>query len=80
MKSCTYRPDHGGDVQRYVRNCCLFQERLDALLPFGKTEIIKGVEESCLYPAPCVFTPTIYFLDLKEKNLLDTLLKWDGMH
>lgn len=47
-------------------NCCLFQERLDALLPFGKTEIIKW-EESSLYPTPCVFTPTIYFLDLKEK-------------
>lgn len=69
MKSCTYRPDHhGGDVQRSMGNCCLFQERLDALLPFGKTEIIKGLEESSLYPTPCVFTPTIYFLDLKEKK------------
>lgn len=46
---------------------CLSQEGLDVLLPFGKTEIIKGVEESSLYPTPCVFTPTIYFLDLKEK-------------
>lgn len=47
---------------------CVFQERLNALLPFGKTEITKGVEESSLYPTPCVFTPTIYFLDLKEKR------------
>lgn len=48
-------------------NCCLFQERLDALLPLGKTEITKGVDESSLYPTSCVFTPAIYFLGLTEK-------------
>lgn len=45
----------------------------------GKLEITKGVESS-LYQTPCVFTPTIYFLDLKEKPSSDTLLKWDRMH
>lgn len=44
-----------------------FPGYLDALLPFGKTEITKGVEEDSLYPSPCVFTPPIYFVDLKEK-------------
>lgn len=59
---------------------CLFQERLDAFLRFGKMEKTKGLKESSLYPTPCDFTPKIYFLDLKEKPSSDTLLKWDRMH
>lgn len=35
MKSCTYRPGHGGS-EVHGELLCLFQERLDALLPFGK--------------------------------------------
>lgn len=79
MKSCTYRPGHGGDVQRYMGIALSFPGNLGALLPFGKSEITIGVEESSLCPSPCVFTPTIYFLHLKE-TFLDTLLKWDRMH
>lgn len=43
---------------------CLLQERLDALLPLGKTEITKGVEESSLLSVPLLLQ---YFLDLKGK-------------
>lgn len=66
LKSCTYRPGHGGDVtetHKALRSLSL--RSLYLLEKLGDDK--RSRRKSAVYPARCVFTPTIYFLNLKGK-------------
>lgn len=50
LKSCTYRPGHGGDIQRHTRHWDHFPWKVRCFTTFWKnSEMTKGVEERVRY-------------------------------